>query len=53
MTEDRLNLILARQMPDPEKRRRATAILENNGTIAEMRAALLAILTNWGLQHDA
>ena len=50
MTQDRLNLILARQMPDPEKRCRAAAILENNGTIAEMRAALLAILKDWGLQ---
>jgi dephospho-CoA kinase len=40
-------------MPDAEKRRRATAILENNGTIAEMRAALLQILRDWKLEQDA
>jgi dephospho-CoA kinase len=36
MTDERLVAILARQMPDAEKRKRATHILENDGTLAEL-----------------
>jgi dephospho-CoA kinase len=44
MTEARLDAILARQMPDAEKRNRADFIIPTGGTIAETRAAVKAIL---------
>lgn len=49
MTEERLAMILARQMPDEEKRRLADAVIENSGTIADMEKSLLAVLKEWGL----
>ena len=48
MTEARLDAILARQMPDAEKRARADFIIPTGGTMAETRdgvAALVACLT--------
>ena len=48
MTEARLDAILARQMPDAEKRERADFIIPTGGTMAETRdgvAALVACLT--------
>ncbi|MEO9131145.1 MAG: dephospho-CoA kinase [Sphingomonas sp.] len=45
MTEARLDTILARQMPDAEKRERADFVIPTGGTIAETRAAVAAILT--------
>jgi dephospho-CoA kinase len=44
MTEARLDAILARQMPDAEKRARADFVIPTGGTIAETRAAVAAIL---------
>jgi len=49
MTEERLNLILARQMPDTEKCRRADAVIQNNSTLLEMKKSLLALLKEWGV----
>jgi len=46
MTETRLKAILARQMPDPEKRARATHIIETLGLEAARQAvqALVAYI---------
>jgi dephospho-CoA kinase len=44
MTEQRLNRILSRQMPDGEKRQRATFILENNGTLEQLKHRTLALI---------
>ena len=44
MTEARLDAILARQMPDAEKRARADFVIPTGGTIAETRAEVRAIL---------
>jgi len=44
MTEARLDAILARQMPDAEKRARADFVIPTGGSIAETRAAVAAIL---------
>jgi dephospho-CoA kinase len=49
MTEERLNLILARQMPDAEKCRRADAVIHNTSTLLEMKKSLLAVLEEWGV----
>ena len=37
MTEERLKLILARQMPDEDKRLRADIIIENDASIADLQ----------------
>ena len=37
MTEAQLDYIQMRQMPDDEKRRRATYVIENDGTLEELR----------------
>jgi dephospho-CoA kinase len=44
MTEARLDAILARQMPDADKRARADFVIPTGGTIAETRTAVAAIL---------
>ena len=49
MTEERLKMILARQMPDSEKRKLADAIIENDGTIEELKAKLIAQMQKWGI----
>ena len=49
MTEERLALILARQMPDEEKRRRADLVIENTGSLADLNNSLLAALESWGI----
>ncbi len=51
MTVDRLDLILKRQMPDKEKRSRATYILENTGTLADLHSATTALISR--LLEDA
>jgi len=49
MSETRLNLILARQMPDAEKRKRADAVIENGSTVQHMQKHLHALCVKWGL----
>ena len=44
MTEARLDAILARQMPDAEKRARADFIIPTGGTMAETRAEVAALV---------
>lgn len=44
MTEARLNAILARQMPDAEKRARADFVIPTGGSIAETRAAVASLM---------
>jgi dephospho-CoA kinase len=45
MSEQKLDMILKRQMPDHEKRKRADYVIENNGSLDELRASTLAVLT--------
>ena len=44
MTEEKLALVLKRQMADAEKRRRAHHLIETTGTIEELRARVLAVI---------
>jgi dephospho-CoA kinase len=44
MTPERLDAMLARQLPDAEKRRRAHFIIETSGTLDQTRAQVDAIL---------
>jgi len=49
MTEERLNLILAKQMADSEKRARADVVVENNSSLEDLKKSLLDILQVWGI----
>ncbi|MBG1233777.1 dephospho-CoA kinase [Aestuariivirga litoralis] len=44
MTKERLAMILARQMPDAEKRKRATYVIENDSTVEHLHKSLAALL---------
>ena len=44
MTEEKLALIMARQLPDAEKRRRAHYIIENDSDLATLSTRTLALL---------
>lgn len=46
MTEEKLKLILARQWPDSEKRKHADIVIENNGSLGDLHAAVDEILGN-------
>lgn len=46
MTEEKLRRILARQMPDGEKRKRATHVIENDGSLADLEAGTMKILAD-------
>ena len=44
MTEEKFAAILARQMPDEQKRQRAHFVVDTSGTLDEMRAQVDAII---------
>lgn len=45
MTEEKLAMVLKRQMPDAEKRSRADHVIETNGTLEELRTHVLEVIT--------
>ena len=49
MTVDKFNQILARQLPDADKRERADFVVDTSGTLDETRAQVRNILTCLGL----
>jgi dephospho-CoA kinase len=44
MTPEKLEMILKRQMPDTEKRKRADIIIENDGTLEDLRRKTEAVI---------
>jgi dephospho-CoA kinase len=44
MTVEKLDAILARQMPQTEKAKRATYVIDTNGSVAETREAVDALI---------
>jgi dephospho-CoA kinase len=51
MTEERLNMILARQMPDAEKRSHADYVIENDATLLDLKSRSLEVLADIRKQH--
>jgi dephospho-CoA kinase len=49
MTEEKLAAILARQMPDSEKRQRADFVVETGGDLSTTEAQMREILSCLGL----
>jgi dephospho-CoA kinase len=49
MTAEKLDAILARQIPDEEKRRRADFVIDTGGTLAETERQVNHILACLGL----
>ncbi len=44
MTEDKLNKIISRQWPDSDKRKRADFVIENQGSLSDLHAAVDDVL---------
>jgi dephospho-CoA kinase len=53
MSEEKLAHILARQLPDEEKRKRATHVIDTSGSLAGTEAQVDAILAGLGLGGGA
>ena len=53
MTESRLAMILAKQLPDVDKRARADAVIDNNSTLQQMQNNLHILAVKWGLISNA
>lgn len=51
MTPQKLDMILARQMPDHEKRQRADYVIENDGTLTQLAERTLNILNQIKRTH--
>jgi dephospho-CoA kinase len=51
MTEEKLAMILARQMPDAEKQKRADYVIQNNSTLADLRERTLDVLAAIRREH--
>jgi dephospho-CoA kinase len=51
MTEAKLDMILARQMPDAEKQKRADFVIHNTGTLDDLRTQTLAVLAAIKKEH--
>jgi dephospho-CoA kinase len=51
MTQEKLDMILKRQMPDAEKRRLANYVIINDGTLEDLRKNTLAVLNNIKKEH--
>ncbi len=49
MTEGRLAMIMHRQMPDLQKRALADVVIENDGTVDELKAKLIEQMLKWGI----
>ena len=49
MTEERLAMIMHRQMPDIQKRALADVVIENDGTVDELKAKLIEQMLKWGI----
>jgi dephospho-CoA kinase len=51
MTEEKLAMILRRQMPDSEKRQRANYVIDNDDTLTELKVRALAVLMQIRKDH--
>lgn len=53
MSEAKLDAIMARQMPDEEKRRRADFVIDTSGTLPQSETQVRAVLAGLGLATSA